>query len=121
MFSETGPEFSERINLEGKNTGARFSLSRGDGSESHECCCINIYINSNIQGATNSLLSDSKVEMRDPGVHLFFDGVKLGKKSKRANNKRKVQGSTSSTSYNVVPLFAFIVSILLLFSMVRII
>ncbi|KAM6592100.1 hypothetical protein CsatA_014705 [Cannabis sativa] len=96
MFSETGPEFSEHINLEGKNTGASFSLHRGNGSGSHNgCCCINIYINNNIQGANNSVLSESKVEMRDPGVHFYFGDLKLGKKCRRTNKKRKIEGKNN--------------------------
>ncbi|PON31494.1 Transmembrane protein [Trema orientale] len=116
MAPEASPESFERINLEGKNSGASFSLHRGDRSESHDCCCINIYINNNVQGANNSVLYGSEVQMRDPGVHLFFGDVKLGTKTKRTNKKRKNKRSTTSTT-NVGSLFAFVISILLLLSL----
>ncbi|PON44389.1 Transmembrane protein [Parasponia andersonii] len=120
MAPESSPESFERINLQGKNSGASFSLHRGDGSDSHDCCCINIYINNNVEGATNSVLYESEVQMRDPGVHLFFGDVKLGTKSKRTNKKRKNKTSRSSTT-NVGSLFAFVISILFLLSLFSII
>ena len=120
MAPEAGHEFSESINLEGKNAGASFSLHRGNKAESHDCCCINIYINNNIQGVNSSVLYGSEVQMRDPGVHLFFGDVKLGKKSKRTNKKRENKVSASSTS-NVGSLFAFVISILLLLSLVSLV
>ena len=115
MAPKAAPESSERVNLENANAGASFSLRQGNGAESHDCCCINIYINNNVQGVNNSALCDSEVNMRDPGVHLFFGDVKLGKRSQRAARKKKSKGSTSS-SHNLGPLFAFIISVLLLLS-----
>lgn len=119
MAPEAGLESSERINLEGENAGASFSLHRGNGSESHDCCCINIYINNNVQGANNSVLYGSEVQMRDPGVHLFFGDVKLGKRAKRTNKKRKNKASTSNS--RVGSLFAIVISILLLLSLVGVV
>ncbi|PQQ17548.1 uncharacterized protein Pyn_26199 [Prunus yedoensis var. nudiflora] len=84
-------EFFERINLEGKSTGAAFFIRPGTGAETHSghCCCINIYINSNVQGANNSFLDGSCVKMKDPGVHLFFGDVKLGKSFRRNKMKER--------------------------------
>lgn len=78
-----------RINLEGKNTGATFSLHGENGGQSHDCCCINIYLNNNIQGANNSVLHESELNMRNPGVCLFLGDVKLGKRSSLSRNKRR--------------------------------
>ena len=42
----------------------------------HRCCscggrhCVNIYVNNNVQGVTNSVLLGSKVVMRDPGARV---------------------------------------------------
>lgn len=114
---------SERINLEGKNTGATFLLRRGTGGESHDCCCINIYINNNIQGANNSILHGSEMKMRDPGVCIFFGDVKLGKRSLRSNRKTKKNKASKPSSAKlesfVMLLFVF-TSILLLVSLLSI-
>lgn len=123
---ENCPKASEdtsmRINLEGKNTGATFLLHGGTGGESHDCCCINIYINNNIQGANNSILHKSGIKMRDPGVYLFFGDVKLGKRSLRSNNKRKKNKASKSSAKlasSTILLFVFM-SILLLVSLLSI-
>ena len=45
-------------------------------SGGHRCCscgvgrCVNIYVNNNVQGVTNSVLLGSKVVMRDPGARV---------------------------------------------------
>lgn len=120
MAPEVIPESSERIKLEGINAGASFSLHQGNGAAPHDCCCINIYINNNIQGANNSLLCESEVNMRDPGVHLFFGDIKMGKRSLGTKRKRKKNRSTSS-AYNLGSLFAFVFSILLLLSLFHVV
>lgn len=109
-------EFFERINLEGKNTGAAFFIRPGTGAETHssDCCCINIYINSNVQGANNSFLDGSCVKMNDPGVHLFFGDVKLGKSLRRNKMKRKRRRkkeespSASKQQLGSCPIFLFV-------------
>ncbi|GMN50421.1 hypothetical protein TIFTF001_019584 [Ficus carica] len=120
MAPEVIPESSERINLEGRNTGASFSLSRGNGAGSHDCCCINIYINNNVQGANNSVLCESEVKMRDPGVHLFFGDIKLGKRSLVKKRKKKNKKGSTSSAYNLGSVFGFVISILLLLSLVNV-
>ncbi|KAM1244189.1 hypothetical protein ACFX13_036393 [Malus domestica] len=94
--------FFERINLQGKNTGASFSIRPGIGAESSDCCCINIYINNNVQGASSSVLHGSCVKMKDPGVYLFFGDVKFSKsfllRTNKAKRKRKKRKDTLTRS-----------------------
>lgn len=81
----------ERVTLKGRNVGAAMVMPGGTRGESHDCCCINIYINNNIQGVNNSILHGSEVTMRDPGVSLFFgDHGKLDKGSLQTNKKRNL-------------------------------
>ncbi|KAI5426299.1 hypothetical protein KIW84_031919 [Lathyrus oleraceus] len=68
----------EYINMDAKNVGATMRFHhRSTKGESKDCCCINIYVNNNIQGVTNSVLRDSEVRMRDPGVRLYFEDFKV--------------------------------------------
>ncbi|KAK7284165.1 hypothetical protein RJT34_18906 [Clitoria ternatea] len=70
----------EYINLDGKNVGATMHLQhRNTKEEPKDCCCINIYVNNNVQGVSNSVLHDSEVKMRDPGVGLYFENLKVQK------------------------------------------
>ncbi|XAR58681.1 hypothetical protein NMG60_11014166 [Bertholletia excelsa] len=79
----------ERVSLEGKNVGAEMTARSGSSGESHNSCNINIYINNNVQGASNSVLLGSEVRMGDPGVCLSLEDVKLGKKSLETDRKRR--------------------------------
>ncbi|KAL1313505.1 hypothetical protein AAHE18_16G117600 [Arachis hypogaea] len=76
----------EYINLDGKNVGATMRLQhrskKGEAEEEH-CCCINIYVNNNVQGVSNSVLHGSEVKMRDPGVSLYFENFKIDKETHR--------------------------------------
>ncbi|KAJ0113262.1 hypothetical protein Patl1_01688 [Pistacia atlantica] len=76
---------------------------RGTTAESQDCCCINIYVNNNVQGVNNSVLLGSEVRMRDPGVCLYFGDIKF--------DRRWPQQSQSNNSSN----FEFCVIFLLLF------
>lgn len=71
----------EYINMDGKNVGATMRLHHRSNNkgESKDCCCINIYVNNNVQGVTNSVLHDSEVRMRDPGVSIYFEDLKFDK------------------------------------------
>jgi hypothetical protein len=60
-----------RASVDGStSTGATMSVASGG----HHCCrgggCVNIYVNNNVQGVTNSVLLGSKVVMRDPGARV---------------------------------------------------
>ncbi|CAN6335648.1 unnamed protein product [Urochloa humidicola] len=62
-----------RLAAEGcTSTGATMSVAASGGG--HRCCCscggVNIYVNNNVQGVTNSVLLGSKVVMRDPGARV---------------------------------------------------
>lgn len=46
--------------------------------ESGDYLCINIHVNSNVQGINNSMLAASKVNMGDSGVWLSLKDVKVG-------------------------------------------
>lgn len=122
MEPDSGHESFERISLEGKNTGAAFIIHSGTKAESptHHCCCINIYINNNVQGANNSLLHGSCVKMRDPGVHLVFRDIKLSKSLRTSKKRRKKKESTSSSEPGAFPMliFAILVPFLLLLSVI---
>lgn len=115
MDQKAAPRSSDRVNLEGKSAGSSFSLHL---PESRDRCCINIYINNNIQGANNSVLYESDVNMRDPGVHLFFGDSKFGEKSQRSG-KRKRNENPHNTSFASFfrPLLAVVISVLLLLSL----
>ncbi|KAH1195074.1 hypothetical protein GmHk_19G055685 [Glycine max] len=76
----------EYINLDGKNVGATMRLQhRSSKGESKDCCCINIYVNNNVQGVSNSVLHGSEVRMRDPGVSLYFENLKVDKGTPSSN------------------------------------
>lgn len=76
----------EYINLDGKNNGATMKLhQRNTKGESKDCCCINIYINNNVQAVSNSVLHGSHVEMRDPGVRLYFHDLRLDREIPSTN------------------------------------
>lgn len=81
----------EYINLEGKNEGATMHLQhRSTKCESKDCCCINIYVNNNVQGVSNSVLHDSEVRMRDPGISLYFENLKVDKGTPKSNRGNKL-------------------------------
>ncbi|KAE9585520.1 hypothetical protein Lalb_Chr25g0289821 [Lupinus albus] len=79
----------EYINLEGKNVGATMHLHHRSTKckPKKDCCCVNIYVNNNVQGISNSVLHDSEVKMRNPGVRLYFEDFKVGKGNSRYNNR----------------------------------
>lgn len=97
-----------RVNMRGKNVGAAMIARRGSTSESIECCNINIYINNNVQGVSNSVLVGSEVHLGDPGVGLSIGDVDLGK-----GLGRKMR--TLSAEFRVVFVFLVIVVIIWLF------
>ncbi|KAJ8749075.1 hypothetical protein K2173_013682 [Erythroxylum novogranatense] len=72
MAPERRHGFLDGIHLRGRNAGASMSIRHGSTYEPQDCCCINIYINNNIQGVNNSVLLGSEVRMRDPGVRIYL-------------------------------------------------
>ncbi|KAI4349332.1 hypothetical protein L6164_009933 [Bauhinia variegata] len=78
----------EYINLDGKNTGATMRLhQRSFEGEPKDCFYINIYITNNVQAVSNSVLHDCEVKMRNPGVTLCFEDLKLGIGSPTTNKR----------------------------------
>ncbi|CAN8257539.1 unnamed protein product [Cochlearia groenlandica] len=66
------------INLNGRNVGAVMVAPRDVDIASQSGCRINIYVNNNVQGTCGSaLFGTSKVKLRDPGVHLHIENIKM--------------------------------------------
>ncbi|KAK4366151.1 hypothetical protein RND71_014031 [Anisodus tanguticus] len=85
----------EHVKLEGRNVGASMIARHGGCSgESHECCCINIYISNNIQGVNNSILVGSKVKLGDPGVSFSMKDVKFHRGFRQGKRgAKKIKGT----------------------------
>ncbi|KAK3139381.1 hypothetical protein QOZ80_5AG0382380 [Eleusine coracana subsp. coracana] len=68
------------------STGATMTVAQ----PGHRCCggCVNIYVNNNVQGVTNSVLLGSKVVMRDPGARVYNRRPRRGgRRVKQQQNK----------------------------------
>ncbi|KAK9201418.1 hypothetical protein WN944_016620 [Citrus x changshan-huyou] len=89
MARESSHDCLRRVNLDGTNVGATMFVRRNaSGESSPDCCCLNIYINNNVQGVNNSILVGSEVKLRDPGVRIYFFGdVVLNRRRPGSNNK----------------------------------
>ncbi|KAF8726260.1 hypothetical protein HU200_019717 [Digitaria exilis] len=97
------PSWGGRLAAEGcTSTGATMSVSHraptaaASGGD-HSCCgghVVNIYVNNNVQGVTNSVLLGSKVAMRDPGARVTTRrrGRRCGRRKVRANRMGIVAG-----------------------------
>ncbi|KAI3428907.1 uncharacterized protein J3R85_008920 [Psidium guajava] len=114
MASKTSCASFDHVKLEETGFGAAMIVRRGCAGESKDTCCINIYINSNVQGVSNSILVGSEVRMAEPGVSLYFGDVKLTNAHKRRRYQR------TKWSFGLVSLvisllvFALLLSLLLL-------
>ncbi|OQU78768.1 hypothetical protein SORBI_3008G045100 [Sorghum bicolor] len=97
--------------------GCRCSSGGGGG---HGNCCLNIYVNSNVQGVTNSVLVGSKVVMRDPGPRVVSSSRhhqprRDGRRRRRREGKRnrhQLQHMAKTIKIGIV--IAVVVSSLLL-------
>ncbi|CAN6330637.1 unnamed protein product [Urochloa humidicola] len=86
------PSWGGRLAAEGcTSTGATMSVAASASGGGHRCCrcgVVNIYVNNNVQGVTNSVLVGSKVVMRDPGARV------TGRwRPRRGPRRRKVKTS----------------------------
>jgi hypothetical protein len=75
-LGDSAYSYSEQDHLaaDGTNIGATMAVRRVPQIvRSNECISINIHLNNNIQGVTNSVLLGSKVIMRDPGARMAFN------------------------------------------------
>lgn len=107
---------NDKITSDGSSTGAAMFVHHpqpGTAAVAGDCCCINIYVNNNIQGVTNSILFGSKVVMRDPGVRLQFseDSRRKGKTSSFGlRDKMKISSSIKLEVWillSLLPVFVF--------------
>lgn len=86
MESKLKNDSFEYINLDGKNVGATMHIHhRSTKVDPKDCCCINIYVNNNVQGVSNSVLHGSQVRMRDPGISLYFENLKVDRGTPTSN------------------------------------
>lgn len=92
--------FCNWAKLQGKNCGAEMLMCHGGASDSQDCC-INIYINNNIQGVNNATLVGSKVKMGDPGVTLTFGDFKVERRIFREHRRTRTRRRGSSWSLRV--------------------
>lgn len=115
MAPESSHGSFDRVNLKGRNVGATMFVRHGVKDEPQDSCCINIFVNSNVQGVNNSILLGSEVSMRDPGVSIFLEDMKLKSKKKR-RNEDDASGSSKLGSLGMAMLAAFMLLLLFLFS-----
>ncbi|WZZ85847.1 hypothetical protein YC2023_114426 [Brassica napus] len=100
-----GPESGiEGINLNGRNVGAVMVAPRDVDVASQSGCRVNIYVNSNVQATCGSALFGSKVKLRDPGVHLHIEDVKIPREDgSRQKEMRLIKVGTLSLALLLAP------------------
>lgn len=103
----------ERVRLGGRNRGASMSVSHGCEGKLQNCCCINIYVNSNIQGVNNSTLNGSEVKMGSPGVCFFFGDIE----PKSHQNNRSVHQYPKLWQWSLMLLVLVVLLFLLVLEM----
>ncbi|KAI6673491.1 hypothetical protein NL676_001397 [Syzygium grande] len=96
MASDTSRASFEHVKLEEMGFGAAMFVRRGCAGEYKDRCCINIYINSNVQGVSNSILVGSEVRMGNPGVSLYFGDIKLANGHKKRRRYQRIKWSQSA-------------------------
>nr|DAD20082.1 TPA_asm: hypothetical protein HUJ06_021545 [Nelumbo nucifera] len=108
---------SNHFKLEGSNIGATSTIGNSPTGESLNCCTINIYVNNNVQGISNSIVLGSEVTMRDPGAHLSFRGLNMnrGSSEQRALKKKNAEGEMKESKLGfVITLVSVAVGLLLM-------
>ncbi|KAJ0239149.1 Transmembrane protein [Hirschfeldia incana] len=100
------------INLNGRNVGAVMVAPRDVDVASQSGCRINIYVNSNVQGTCGSALLGSKVKLRDPGVHLHIEDLKMN----RDDGSRQREMRLIKVGLCLVCLFNVFLGVILLLS-----
>ncbi|KAF8007222.1 hypothetical protein BT93_K1275 [Corymbia citriodora subsp. variegata] len=116
MVLETSHASFDHVKLEEMGFGAAMFVCCGCAGESQDSSCINIYINSNLQGVSNSILVGSEVRMGDPGVSLYFGDVKLANAHKKRKRNQRIKWRFGLGSF-VVSLLVFALLLLLLILM----
>lgn len=113
MASDTSRASFEHVKLEEMGFGAAMFVRRGCAGESKDSCCVNIYINSNVQGVSNSILVGSEVRMGNPGVSLYFGDIKLANGHKKRRRYQRIKWRFGLGIF-VVSLLVFALLLLLL-------
>ncbi|KAL3715459.1 hypothetical protein ACJRO7_007229 [Eucalyptus globulus] len=116
MAPETSRASFDHVKLEDMGFGAAMFVRRGCTGESKDNCCVNIYINSNVQGVSNSILVGSDVRMGDPGVSLYFGDVKPTNADKKRGRHQRIKWRFGLGSF-VVSLLVLALLLLLLLLM----
>ncbi|XP_050206849.1 uncharacterized protein LOC126656348 [Mercurialis annua] len=119
MEPESSNASFDRAYLKGRNVGAAMTIRNGGSTGEHrrDSCCINIYINNNIQGVNNSILLGSEVKLRDPGVHIFLEDLKMciGETCMESNKKKKNENDLGHSKLGFPAIFTAFIIVLLLF------
>ncbi|KAK7336918.1 hypothetical protein VNO77_17471 [Canavalia gladiata] len=117
MDSKSNHGSFEYINLDGRNVGATMRLQpRGTKGEPKDDCCINIYVNNNVQGVSNSVLRDTEVRMKDSGISLYLENLKVVDRCTPTCNKRFCWGNRLGIWLCLLNLLALLFLLVLLFS-----
>ncbi|XP_066354429.1 uncharacterized protein [Miscanthus floridulus] len=122
------PSWGRRLAAEGcTSTGATMSVAAHSApvASVSGCCscggghgnCVNIYVNNNVQGVTNSVLVGSKVVMQDPGPRVSSghhqprrDGRRRRRREGKRNRHQQLQHMAKTIKIGIV---AVVVSSLL--------
>ncbi|KAF7071873.1 hypothetical protein CFC21_077109 [Triticum aestivum] len=104
-----------------RSTGATMSVAPASGGNSVRCCrCINIYLNNNVQGVTNSVLFGSSVVMRDPGASVVPSrrppraARVCCRRQRRQQRKKKMMKTTMWAAAAIICLAALAIIVLVL-------
>ncbi|XP_010415881.1 PREDICTED: uncharacterized protein LOC104701830 [Camelina sativa] len=101
------------INLNGRNVGAVMVAPRDVDIASQSGCRINIYVNSNVQATCGSALLSSEVKLRDPGVHLHIQDVKM---TRDDDGSKQKEMTLMNVGLCLVCLFNIVLVLILFFS-----
>jgi len=122
------PSWGRHLAAEGcTSTGATMSVAAHSApvASVSGCCscggghgnCVNIYVNNNVQGVTNSVLVGSKVVMRDPGPRIsssrHHQPRRDGRRRRREGNRNRHQQLQHMAKTIKIGIVAVVVSSLL--------
>ncbi|XP_062203170.1 uncharacterized protein LOC133905421 [Phragmites australis] len=109
-----------RLAAEGcTSTGATMSVAHRAGPAASGGCVVNIYVNNNVQGVTNSVLVGSKVVMRDPGARVWSHRPRRGGRREGKKERRKERRKVGALVVVLLGAAAVAATVLCLFLFVR--